>query len=234
MKFDVVSLFPEIVDYALSFSIISRARKKGIISIGFVNPRDFTTDKHRTVDDKPYGGGSGMVIIAEYVWKAICSVRRSKSHVVLLTPKGKIFTHDVAKRYARLSHLILVCGHYEGIDERIVNFVDEEISLGDFILSGGELACACIIDAVSRLVRGVIKDESKENESFSDLLLEYPQYTRPKVWKGFKVPEVLLSGDHNRIKKWRLEKSIEITKKRRPDLYERYMRRSNEQNTQNK
>lgn len=234
MKFDVISLFPEIVDYALSFSIISRARKKGIIKIGFINPRNFTTDVHKTVDDKPYGGGSGMVLMAEFVWKAICSVKKPRSHVVLLTPKGKIFTQEIAKRYATLKHIILICGHYEGIDERIINFVDEEVSLGDFILSGGELACACIIDAVSRLIKGVIKDESLKDESFSDFLLEYPQYTRPRIWKGLKVPDVLLSGDHNKIKKWRLAKSIELTKNRRPDLYEKYMRRNNEQNTQNK
>lgn len=231
MRFEVISLFPEIVDYALSFSIIYRARKKGIIEIGFVNPRQFTTDKHKTVDDKPYGGGKGMVLMAEYVWQAICSVKTPQSHIVLLTPKGKVFNQEIAKRYSTLRHLILICGHYEGIDERITNFVDEEISIGDFVLSGGELACACVIDAVSRLVKGVIKDGSAEDESFSQFLLEYPQYTRPRVWRGFKVPDVLLSGNHDKIKRWREEKAIEITKQRRPDLYERYMRRKNEQNT---
>lgn len=235
MRFDVVTLFPEIVDYPLSFSIIGRARKRGVIEIGFINPRDFATDKHKTVDEKPYGGGSGMVLMAEYLWKAIEKVKTPQSHTVLLTPRGRVFNQRIAREYLSYKHIILVCGHYEGVDERITSFVDEELSVGDFILSGGEIAALCVIDAVSRLVKGVIKDGSLEDESFTNYLLEYPQYTRPRVWKGMSVPSVLLSGDHKRIKKWRLEQSLKITKERRPDLYQHYlMRRSDEQDRQDK
>ncbi|MCX7905887.1 MAG: tRNA (guanosine(37)-N1)-methyltransferase TrmD [Elusimicrobiales bacterium] len=234
MKFDVVCLFPEIVDYSLSFSIIGKARKKGLIEIGFVNPRDYTVDRHKTIDEKPYGGGCGMVLIAEFVWRAIESVRKGNSYVVLLTPKGRVFNQTIAKEFSKLKHIILVCGHYEGIDERINKYVDDEISIGDYVLTGGELAAACIIDSVSRLVKGVIKDSSLDEESFCNFLLEYPHYTKPRIWKGIKVPDILLSGNHKEIAKWRYEKSLEITKNRRPDLYEKYMRRNNEQNAQNK
>ncbi len=227
MRFDVITLFPEIVDYPLSFSIIGRARKKGLIKIGFVNPRQFATDKHRTVDDRPYGGGSGMVIIAEFVFKALSKVKRKNSYTVLLTPRGRVFNQQIAKEYSSKKHMILICGHYEGIDDRITKFVDDELSLGDFILSGGEIAAVCVIDCVSRLVKGVIRDESICDESFSNGLLEYPHYTRPAVWRGMRVPDVLLSGDHKSIAKWRFEKSCEITKKFRPDLYERYLNEKN-------
>ncbi|MCX7641206.1 MAG: tRNA (guanosine(37)-N1)-methyltransferase TrmD [Elusimicrobiales bacterium] len=228
MKFDVISLFPEIVDYSLSFSIIGKARKRGLIEIGFINPREFTSDKHKTVDGKPYGGGSGMVLMAEFVWRAIDRVRKKNSYVVLLTPRGRVFNQKIAKEFSKIKHIVLVCGHYEGIDERISKFIDDEISIGDFILSGGELAAACIIDTVSRLVSGVIKHESLNEESFCDYLLEYPHYTKPRVWKGMKVPDVLLSGNHAKIREWRYKKSIEITQKKRPDLYKEYIRRNDE------
>ncbi|MGC8867615.1 MAG: tRNA (guanosine(37)-N1)-methyltransferase TrmD [Elusimicrobiales bacterium] len=227
MRFDVVTLFPEIVDYPLSFSIIGRARKKGLVEIGFVNPKEFAQDKHKTIDDKPYGGGSGMVLIAEFVLRAINKVRRKKSYTVLLTPRGRIFNQQIAREYSLKKHIILVCGHYEGIDDRISYFVDDEISIGDFVLSGGEIAAACIIDCVTRLVRGVIKDESVNDESFSYGLLEYPQYTRPRVWRGIAVPKVLVSGDHRSIEIWRFRKACQITQKRRPELYQRYIQEKN-------
>lgn len=222
MKIDVVTLFPEMVDKPLSLSIIGRAREKGLLKINFVNPRDFTEDKHRTVDSKPYGGGSGMVMMVEPLYKAISKVKKRNSYVVLLTPRGRVFNQSVAKELLAKKHIVLVCGHYEGFDERIAYYADDEISIGDFVLSGGEPAAVCVIDSVGRLVDGVIKKESREEESFKDYLLEFPHYTRPAVWKGKKVPDLLLSGDHDKIKKWRFEKSLEITKKRRPDLYEKY------------
>jgi tRNA (guanine37-N1)-methyltransferase len=223
MKIDVVTIFPNEVDLALSYSIIKRARQNGLVEINFVNPRDFTKDKHKTVDDKPYGGGSGMVLMPDPLYKAIRKVKRKNSYVVLLTPKGRVYNQQIAEALSTKKHIIFVCAHYEGYDERIVKFVDDEISIGDFILTGGEPACICIIDSIVMLIDGVIKDDSKKNESFNNFLLEYPQYTRPAIWKKMKVPDVLLSGNHKEIEKWRREKSIEITKKRRPDLYRKYV-----------
>jgi tRNA (guanine37-N1)-methyltransferase len=223
MKIDVVTIFPNEVDLALSYSIIKRARQNGLVEINFVNPRDFTKDKHKTVDDKPYGGGSGMVLMPDPLYKAIRKVKRKNSYVVLLTPRGRVYNQQIAEALSTKKHIIFVCAHYEGYDERIVKFVDDEISIGDFILTGGEPACICIIDSIVRLIDGVIKDDSKKNESFNNFLLEYPQYTRPSIWKKMKVPDVLLSGNHKEIEKWRREKSIEITKKRRPDLYRKYV-----------
>jgi tRNA (guanine37-N1)-methyltransferase len=223
MKIDVVTIFPNEVDLALSYSIIKRARQNGLVEINFVNPRDFTKDKHRTVDDKPYGGGSGMVLMPDPLYKAIKKVRRKNSYVVLLTPRGRVYNQQIAEALSTKKHIIFVCAHYEGYDERIVKFVDDEISIGDFILTGGEPACICIIDSIVRLIDGVIKDDSRKNESFNNFLLEYPQYTRPAIWKKMKVPDVLLSGNHKEIEKWRKSKSIEITKKRRPDLYRKYV-----------
>jgi tRNA (guanine37-N1)-methyltransferase len=223
MKIDVVTIFPNEVDLALSYSIIKRARQNGLVEINFVNPRDFTKDKHRTVDDKPYGGGSGMVLMPDPLYKAIKKVKRKNSYVVLLTPRGSVYNQQIAETLSTKKHIIFVCAHYEGYDERIVKFVDDEISIGDFILTGGEPACICIIDSIVRLIDGVIKDDSRKNESFNNFLLEYPQYTRPAIWKKMKVPDVLLSGNHKEIEKWRKAKSIEITKKRRPDLYRKYV-----------
>lgn len=231
MRIDVVTLFPEMVDKPLSVSIIGRAREKGLLKINFVNPREFATDKHRTVDCKPYGGGSGMVMMVDPLYKAIKKVKKKNSYIVLMTPRGRVFNQSVAQELSKKKHIIIVCGHYEGFDERIVEYTDDQISIGDFVLSGGEPAAVCIIDSVARLIDGVIKKESREEESFSEFLLEFPQYTRPSIWKGKKVPDVLLSGDHNKIKKWRLEKSVEITMENRPDLYEKYKdftRRKNE------
>lgn len=233
MRIDVITIFAEMVDLPLRFSIIGRARKNGLLQLNFVNPRDFVKDKHKTIDDRPYGGGNGMLMMAEPVYKAIKSVKKRNSYVILLTPKGRVFNQSIAKELAQKKHLIIVCGHYEGIDDRITHYVDDEISIGDYVLSGGEIAAIVIIDCVGRLCDGVIKKESRDEESFSNFLLEFPQYTRPYNWRGRKVCDVLLSGNHKEIEKWRVEKSIEITKQRRYDLYLKYqefIRRNNEQN----
>lgn len=224
MKIDVVTLFPEIVDFPLSKSIMGRARLNGLLRIGFVNPRDFASDKHKTVDEKPYGGGSGMLLMAEPFYRAVKKVKKKSSYTVLLTPRGRVFNQRISEELSLKKHLILVCGHYEGIDERISCCIDDEISIGDFILSGGEPAAVCVIDSISRLVDGVIKKESRENESFSEYLLEFPQYTKPRVWNKQPVPDVLLSGDHKKVEEWRMEKALEITKIRRPDLYKEYLK----------
>jgi tRNA (guanine37-N1)-methyltransferase len=218
MKVDVITLFPEMVDLPLSYSIVKRAREDKFLKLGFLNPREFAEDKHKTVDQKPYGGGSGMLLMAEPFYKAIKKLSKKNSKVILLSPVGEVFKQEKALQLSKEKHIILVCAHYEGIDERISNYVHEKISIGDFILTGGEPAAVCVIDAITRLLKGVIKDDSLRNESFNDNLLEAPQYTRPSVWRGHKVPEVLLSGDHEKIKKWRREESLRLTEKSRPDL----------------
>jgi tRNA (guanine37-N1)-methyltransferase len=218
MKVDVITLFPEMVDLPLSYSIVKRAREDKFLKLGFLNPREFAEDKHKTVDQKPYGGGSGMLLMAEPFYKAIKKLSKKNSKVILLSPVGEVFKQEKALQLSKEKHIILVCAHYEGIDERISNYVHEKISIGDFILTGGEPAAVCVIDAITRLLKGVIKDDSLRNESFNDNLLEAPQYTRPSVWRGHKVPEVLLSGDHEKIKKWRREESLRLTEKNRPDL----------------
>lgn len=222
MRIDVVTLFPEAVDSPLSVSIIGRAREKRIVEIGFVNPRQFSRDKHKTVDDKPYGGGSGMLLMAEPFYKSVKKVAQKNSRVFLLSPRGKPFNQSKAVELSSLKHLIFVCAHYEGIDERIMCCIDEEISLGDFVLTGGEPAAVCVIDSVVRLLPGVISEDSLKNESFNNGLLEAPQYTRPAVWRRKKVPPVLLSGNHSKIEKWRREQAFEITAKRRPDLIKKF------------
>lgn len=225
MRIDIVTLFPEAVRVMLGFSVIGRAVKKGLVEIGFFNPRDFSKDKHKTVDDRPYGGGSGMLLMAEPFYLALRRLKKRNSRTILLSPRGKIFNQKKAADMAKLAHLIIVCAHYEGIDERIGYYVDEEISLGDFILTGGEPAAVCLADSVIRLVPGVIKEGSLRNESFNDGLLEAPQYTRPSVWRRKKVPQVLLSGNHAEIEKWRKEQSLAVTAERRPDLLEQFKRR---------
>ncbi|HAN10366.1 MAG TPA: tRNA (guanosine(37)-N1)-methyltransferase TrmD [Clostridiales bacterium] len=221
MKFYVLTLFPEMIEGVVSQSIIGRAKENCIIDVECVNIRDFTENKHKKVDDYPYGGGAGMVMQAPPIYKAYESLRKDKKvRVVFVTPSGKTFTQNMAKEFASEDELIILCGHYEGIDERVIDeIVTDEISIGDYVLTGGELPACVLIDAVSRLVPGVLnKEESFENESFENNLLEYPQYTRPPVFMGREVPEVLLSGHHKNIAKWRLEKSIDKTKKVRPDL----------------
>lgn len=227
-SFYVLTLFPEMIDAALSHSIIGRAVKEGIIDVEAVNIRDFSKDKHRHVDDYPYGGGAGMVMQPQPIYDAYKSIEEKagkleKARVIYMSPQGKRFDQKMAEELSKEDSIILLCGHYEGVDERIIEeIVTDEISIGDFVLTGGELAAAAIIDAVSRLVPGVLnKEESYEVESFSDGLLEYPQYTRPPVFMGREVPEVLLSGHHANIDKWRREQSIIRTYQKRPDMLDK-------------
>ena len=221
LNFTVVTLFPQMFESPLGHSILKKAREKGLISIRLVDPRAFTTDRHHVTDDYPYGGGQGMVMKPEPLVSAIEDIRAHspKARVVLLSPQGAVFTQEKAAELAQREDLVLVCGRYEGVDERVKSFVDEELSVGDFTLSGGEPAAMVVIDAVARLIPGVLGNEkSAADESFSNGLLEYPQYTRPEDFRGMKVPEVLLSGDHERIKQWRREASVRRTLDRRPDL----------------
>ncbi len=218
MKFDVLTLFPEMFK-SLDESIIGRAKEKGLIEINLINIRDFSKNKHKKVDDTPYGGGAGMVMMPDVVYDAYSSVKDDKAKVIYLSPQGKVLNQDKVKELSKENHLILLCGHYEGIDQRVLDeIVDEEISIGDYVLTGGELPAMVLIDSVSRYVQGVLSEDSTNEESFSSNLLEYPQYTRPEEFRGKKVPEVLISGHHENIRKWREEKSLEVTKKKRPDL----------------
>ena len=227
MNFYVLTLFPDMIMDGLRTSITGRAMEAGLIHIEAVNIRDFTKDKHKHVDDYPYGGGAGMVMQAEPVYNGyqyLCEKTGKKLKVVYMTPQGRTFTQKVAEEFAVEDDLVLLCGHYEGIDERVLELiVTDYVSIGDFVLTGGELPAMAIIDTVSRLVPGVLNnDDSAEIESFHDDLLEYPQYTRPVEFMGKKVPDVLLSGHHKNIEAWRLEQSISRTKERRPDLYAKY------------
>ena len=218
MKFDVLTLFPEMFD-PLNSSIIGRAKEKNLIEINLINIRDFSRDKHKKVDDTPYGGGAGMVMMPDVVYDAYKSVEDKNAKVIYMSPQGKKLTQKKVEELANEKHLIILCGHYEGIDQRVIDkIVDEEISIGDYVLTGGEIPAMVLIDSVSRYSEGVITKESTNEESFTNGLLEYPQYTRPEVFEGEKVPEVLLSGHHANIEKWRKEKSLEITAKKRPDL----------------
>lgn len=218
MKFDVLTLFPEMFK-SLDESIIGRAREKGLIEINLINIRDFSKDKHKKVDDTPYGGGAGMVLMPDVVYDAYDSIKDKNAKVIYLSPQGKVLNQNKVKELVKEEHLILLCGHYEGIDQRVLDeIVDEEISIGDYVLTGGELPAMVLIDSVSRYTQGVLNDESIKEESFSNNLLEYPQYTRPEEFRGKKVPEVLISGHHENIKKWREQKSLEVTKLKRPDL----------------
>ena len=214
MRIDIVTLFPDVFFGPFAESIIGRAIKDGIVSIDTVNPRDFTEDKHRTVDDTPYGGGP-----------AIESCKKKSSCVVLTSPRGEIFNQKMAKELSREKHLIIVCGHYEGIDERVrEKLIDREISIGDYILTSGNIPAMVIVDSVVRLLPGVLGDDaSSVEESFSNNLLEYPQYTRPVEYRGMKVPDILLSGNHKLIKEWRREQAINVTKEKRPDLYKKFL-----------
>ena len=218
MKFDVLTLFPEMFE-PLNSSIIGRAKEKNLIEINLINIRDFSKDKHKKVDDTPYGGGAGMVMMPDVVYDAYKSIEDKNAKVIYMSPQGKKLTQKKVEELAKNKHLIILCGHYEGIDQRVIDkIVDEEISIGDYVLTGGELPAMVLIDSVSRYAEGVITKESTNEESFTNGLLEYPQYTRPEVFEGEKVPEVLLSGHHANIEKWRKEKSLEITAKKRPDL----------------
>ena len=218
MKFDVLTLFPEMFE-PLKQSIIGKAIEKKLIELNLVNIRDFSKDKHKKVDDTPYGGGAGMVMRPDVVYEAYQSVKQDQAKVIYMSPQGKKLNQQIVENLSKESHLIILCGHYEGIDQRVLDeIVEEEISIGDYVLTGGEIPAMVLIDSVSRYVEGVIKQDSIQEESFSNGLLEYPQYTRPEIFQGKAVPEILLSGHHQNIEKWRKERSLEITKKKRPDL----------------
>lgn len=221
MKIDVLTLFPEMFTGVLETSIIKRAIEDKKIEIQVHNIRDFSLDKHKRVDDYPIGGGEGMVLMPEPIYAAIKYYKKDDSKVIMMTPQGKKYNQSMAINLSHEKHLIILCGHYEGFDERIRSFVDVEISIGDYILTGGEIPSMILIDSITRLIDGVIANDSKENDSFKDNLLDYPVYTKPIDFMGMKVPEVLLSGHHENIKKWRLEKQLERTKERRPDLLEK-------------
>jgi tRNA (guanine37-N1)-methyltransferase len=221
LNFTVITLFPEMFDSPFGHSILKKAQEKRLISVRLVDPRDFTTDRHHVADDYPYGGGQGMVMKPEPLISAIedARSRTPTARVILLSPQGKVFSQKDALRLATEQELVFVCGRYEGVDERVKSFVDEELSVGDFTLSGGEPAAMLVIDAVARLIPGVLGNEkSPAEESFSNGLLEYPQYTRPEEFRGMKVPDILLSGDHERIRQWRRDMSLRLTMERRPDL----------------
>ena len=220
-----MTLFPDMVRTVLGESIIGRAKKAGYIEIECHNIRDFTTDKHRKTDDTPFGGGVGMVMTCQPIYDCFMHVKKdipdgARTRVIYMSPKGRIFSHEVAKELSEYDNLVFLCGHYEGVDQRIIDeIVDDEISIGDYVVTGGEIPACIVIDAVSRLVDGVLaSSECYEGESVASGLLEYPQYTKPRKFMSMEVPEILLSGDHAKIDRWRLEQSIEITRKRRPDL----------------
>jgi tRNA (guanine37-N1)-methyltransferase len=224
MRFDIITIFPELFTGVVECGIIRRAVQSGLVNIRIINLRDFTKDRHRSVDDRPYGGGEGMVFMPEPLFEAIESCQGQekdvKSQVVLLTPQGKTWSQELAAEFATISHLILVCGRYEGVDQRVIdNLVDREISIGDFVLSGGEIPAMVVLDSVVRLIPGALGcSDSAVNESFSTGLLDFPQYTRPAEYRGQAVPDVLLSGDHAKIEKWRKKQALEKTKRARPEL----------------
>src|SRR5690606_33448965 len=213
MKIDILTLFPEFFKVLTDFSIIGRALEKGLFSFNTINIRDFSKDKHKRVDDYPFGGGPGMVMKPEPIYDALMSVKSNNSFVIYLSPQGRLYNQEIAKDLANKKHLILICGHYEGIDNRIVeNYVDMELSIGDYVLTGGEIPAMVVVDSIVRLLPGVLSsEESYMYESHYNGLLEYPQYTRPREFKGLKVPEVLLSGDHEKISKWRKYQSLKNT-----------------------
>ena len=218
MKFDVLTLFPEMFE-AVKKSVIGKAEEKKLIQINLINIRDFSKNKHKKVDDTPYGGGAGMVIQPDVVYDAYNSIKDENAKVIYLTPQGKVLNQKKVEELSKEKHLILLCGHYEGIDQRVLDkIVDEEISIGDYVLTGGELPAMILIDSVSRYVEGVLSEDSISEESFSQGILEYPQYTRPEIFEGVRVPEILQSGHHENIKKWRRCEALKNTYKKRPEL----------------
>lgn len=232
MRFDVLTLFPELIESHMNFSIMKRAVEEGIIEVHTVNPRNYTHDKHKKVDDTPYGGGAGMVLMPQPYIDSYEGVNRVNNSITLMmTPQGEPFTDKLSNELAQYDQIIILCGHYEGFDERIREIIKpREISIGDFVLTGGELPALCLIDSVSRKIEGTLgKIESAHDDSFSDGLLEYPQYTKPREYRGLKVPEVLLNGNHKLIEEYRTQQKIERTKARRPDLWEKFKNRAPEQ-----
>ncbi|OGC50535.1 tRNA (guanosine(37)-N1)-methyltransferase TrmD [candidate division WWE3 bacterium RIFCSPHIGHO2_01_FULL_40_23] len=228
MNFHIITLFPEMFEGVFERSLIKRAREKGIININLIQLRDFAIDRHGTVDDKPYGGGVGMLLIAKPIFDAVRSVypsagnpseKSTNKRVILLSPRGEKLSQEKVKKLSKLSEIILICGRYEGVDDRVHSLCDEEISIGDYVLSGGEIPAMVLVDSVSRLIKGVlIKEEALKTESFTNGVIEFPQYTRPENFEGMKVPEILLSGDHKKIEDWKKEQARKLTKDKRPDL----------------
>lgn len=219
IRFDILTLFPEIIEGMVSSSILKRAIEKGLIEINIIDFREYAGNKHSTVDDYAYGGGAGMLIRVDPIYRALNTIEGlDKAHKILTSPSGNVWSQKKAEEFSKLDHIVIVCGHYEGIDARVLNYIDEEVSIGDYVLTGGEIPAGVIIDSVSRLVNGVIADDSTVNESFSMGLLEYPQYTRPQEFDGHKVPDILLSGHHANIKKWQRYEALKKTYKVRPEL----------------
>ena len=228
MRFDVLTLFPELIESHMNFSIMKRASEEGVIEVNTINPRDFSLDKHHKVDDTPYGGGAGMVLAPQPYIDAYESIEFDSSKkcvTLMMTPQGEPFTDELSNEFAEYDRIVILCGHYEGFDERIRQIINpREISIGDFVLTGGELPALCLIDSISRKIDGTLgKLESAHDDSFSDGLLEYPQYTKPREYRGLEVPEVLLNGNHKLIEEFRLEQKIARTKQKRPDLYAKWI-----------
>ena len=221
MKIRIFTLFPEMYEGFLNSSIISRIIDKGLAEIKIINIRDYSFDKHKHVDDTPYGGGAGMVLMAQPIFDCVKAIRTEDSKVILLTPSGKVYKQEMAYDLSHEKHLIIICGHYEGFDERIKSICDLELSIGDYVLTGGEIPAMVLVDSITRLLDGVITSESHMNDSFNNNLLDYPTYTKPRVYEGMEVPEVLLSGDHKKIDEYRLQEQIRITKENRPDLLDK-------------
>lgn len=218
MKIDVLTLFPDMFSGFLNNSIIKRAIEKGILEVSLINFRDYSLDPHKKVDDSPFGGGSGMVLSVEPIVRALEDLKSKDSLVILTSPSGKVYKQTKAYELSQEKHIIIICGHYEGFDERIKHFVDIELSIGDYVLTGGEIAALVLIDSLTRLVPGVINEESHLNDSFNDNLLDYPSYTKPRSFRGLEVPEVLVSGDHAKIEEYRKAERLRLTKENRPDL----------------
>lgn len=228
MQIDIITIFPEVFT-PLQSSILKRAAEKKLLEINVHDLRDFTQDRHRKVDDTPYGGGRGMVLKCEPIFAAVECIRKKnkKGKVLLTTPQGRLFTQHTAKELSREAGLIIICGHYEGVDERVLSVVDEEVSIGDYVLTGGELPAMVIADCVARLMPGVLPEEAPVYDSFEKYLLDWECYTRPEVFKGMRVPDVLLSGNHKQIADWRRKQALERTRDRRPDLYKKYLKKCN-------
>ena len=218
IRIDILTLFPSMFDGFLNESIINRAIKRNLVQINIINFRDYTLDPHGKVDDTPYGGGAGMVLTPQPIFDAVEDLKTENTKVILLTPDGKTYNQEMAYSYSKEEHIILICGHYEGFDERIRTLADSEISIGDYVLTGGEIPSMVITDSITRLIDGVIEKESHEYDSFNNNLLDYPTYTKPRDFRGMKVPDLLTSGNHKEIEKYRLEQQIKRTKERRPDL----------------
>ncbi len=221
MKIDILTLFPEMFNNVFNESIIKRAKQQGLVDIKIHNFRDYSKDKHNKVDDTPYGGGCGMVLTCQPIFDCVDDIKKDNSLVILLTPDGKKYNQSMAYDLSKIKHIILICGHYEGFDERIRSICDLEISIGDYILTGGEIAAMAIVDSVTRLIPGVIEEESHLNDSFNNNVLDYPTYTKPRVFRGMEVPEVLISGDHKKIEEYRKTEAKNRTIQKRPDLIEK-------------